>query len=98
MLSGLVTITGPGTTVTLSEAFGHFEAPFELEGGWLRVARNDGDVGDLNVENGAVVNVTSGAGSSSPALTIGHGPGSIGTMRVNNAAVKALWRSRTMAA
>jgi T5SS/PEP-CTERM-associated repeat protein len=86
-LTSTMTITGLGTTVNVSNDFGHFGEPFLLEGGFLRVARNDGDRGELFILDQAVVNITANDSGSGPGFQIAREAGSVGTVTVNNATV-----------
>ena len=81
---GELIVTDPGTVVHLSNALGTFSEPFELEGGFLRVARNTGDNGRMSVLNGARVEITTDSpDASGPGLQIAREPGSIGSVRVD---------------
>ncbi len=84
-LSGVITITDPGTTVNLNNDFGIFSDPFQTEGGFLRAGRNAGDVGEIEILNQAVVNVTSNAGFSGAGIQIARNFGSQGALLIDNA-------------
>lgn len=78
-----MTITGPGSTVFISNEFGSFFDPFELEGGFVRVARNDGDTGRLTIEDGGQLLITTfGPAASGPGLQIAREIGSSGSVTV----------------
>ncbi len=66
----------------VSTEFGRFSAPFENEGGFLRIARSDGDVGEMTVSDGATIQITGGLAESAPGLQIARNPGSVGTVTV----------------
>ena len=87
---GTIIVTGEGSTVNVSNDFGHFGAPDEAEGGFLRIGRDDGDVGRMEVLDGALVRITSGSTESLPALQIARNPGSQGTVIVDNATIELI--------
>ncbi|TQV83304.1 cadherin-like domain-containing protein [Denitrobaculum tricleocarpae] len=86
-LSGVATIQDAGTVVNLDNRFGNFNAPFENDAGFLRVARNNGDVGELNILNGAVVNISGGLTEVEPGFQIARNEGSQGTVVIDSATV-----------
>lgn len=86
-LSGVATIRDAGTVVNLDNRFGHFSDPFQDDGGFLRVARNDGDIGELNILAGAVINIGTGLTESEPGFQIARNEGSRGTVVVDSATV-----------
>jgi T5SS/PEP-CTERM-associated repeat protein len=89
-LSGTVTITGLGTTVNVSNDFGHWSSPYQHEGGYLRVARNAGDEGLLEILDQAVVNISAGATETEPGFQIAREAGSLGTVLVDNATINII--------
>jgi T5SS/PEP-CTERM-associated repeat protein len=81
---GTLVVTDPGTTIVVSNDTGNFTDPdFANEAGFLRAARNDGEVGDIFVLNGARVEVRGTTTETIPGLQIAREPGSVGRVTVD---------------
>jgi T5SS/PEP-CTERM-associated repeat protein len=93
-----ITITGSGTQVNVSSAFGVPFPDFAPEGGFLRAARNDGENGEINVLNGADVTVSASEGTSGPGIQIARQPGSNGSMMIDgqNTSVEVIQTTPTI--
>ena len=58
--NGRVTVDGPGSVLTVSDAFGHFplyDGAYLGEAGFMRLGRNAGSYGYMSVTDGGTVNV-----------------------------------------
>ena len=86
---GTAVIDGPLTQVIVSPDDGQFSAPFSGAAGFARVAREDGAVGSLTVQNEALLQIREGAGGSEsgPEFQISRNRGASGTVTVTNSGV-----------
>ena len=93
--SGTALITGPGTVVSVTSEFGSFKNPLpgvtQFASGFIRVGRDDGSSGLLEITDGARVEITPGSPGSGNENTINAGLqiarnfGSEGTVVVHGA-------------
>jgi T5SS/PEP-CTERM-associated repeat protein len=80
--NGTVAIDGAGSAIIVSNDSGLNSAPYANEAGFVRVGRNDGAVGKLDVTNGGLLEIR--AGSQNPnAMYAGLGIGKSASSRGN---------------
>lgn len=87
---GRVAIDGPGSVLTVSDAFGHFPlagGAYLGEAGFMRLGRNDGSYGSLEISNGGLARVINDPdyaaagkayGYDNPFVQLGRNPGATG--------------------
>ena len=87
--TGVITVTGVGSTIILSNDGGRFSAPFDYEAGFLLVARNAGEQGEINVLDGGRIEIRSGIGvnedTTVPGFQLARNAGSTGSMLIDGA-------------
>ncbi|WP_299614764.1 cadherin-like domain-containing protein [Pelagibius sp.] len=82
---GSVVASDAGTRIFLSNDFGSYPPPDADDGAFLRVGRNAGSIGILEVRDGAVIDIEASPGFNGPGLQIAREDGSQGSVLVDGA-------------
>ena len=81
-LNGILTVDNG--VLRLTDLLGSFTPPFQDEGGFLRGARNSGDVAEINVQMGGRIEVVSEIGTSGPGVQLARNVGSLANVTVTD--------------